>query len=53
MLVETGDQFESGSLDASDDRARLIQTIDQFGALADLAHRLNEAPRGNFAPASA
>ncbi len=53
MLVETGDQFESGSLDASDDRVRLIQTIDQFGALADLAHRLNEAPRGNFAPASA
>lgn len=52
ILVETGDQFESGSLEASDDRMLLTRTIEQFGALADLAHRLNEAPRGNFQPAA-
>lgn len=51
ILLETGDQFESGSLEASDDRMLLTRTIEQFGALADLAHLLNEAPRGNFRPA--
>jgi hypothetical protein len=52
ILIETGNQFESGSLEAHSDRAMLVQTIEQFGALADLAHRLNEAPRGNFTPAA-
>jgi hypothetical protein len=50
ILLETGDQFESGSLEASDDRTLLAQTIEQFCSLSDLAQRLNEAPRGNFAP---
>jgi hypothetical protein len=52
ILLETGDQFESGSLDAGQDRLLLTQTIEQFGALADLAQRPNEAPRGNFVPAA-
>jgi hypothetical protein len=52
ILVETGDQFESGSLDAGQDHVLLARTIEQFGTLADLAQRLNEAPRGNFVPAA-
>lgn len=48
ILMDSGDMFESGSLDASQDRALLAQTIQQFSSLANLATRLNEAPRGNF-----
>jgi len=53
ILLETGDQFESGSLEASDDRTLLARTIDQFCSLSDLAQRLNETPRRNFTPAGA
>ncbi len=52
ILLETSDQFESGSIEASKDRELLLQTIDQFTTLADLAKRLNEAPRGNYQPAA-
>lgn len=45
VALESQDLFESGGLDASDDRARLVRTIAQFGALADLAVQLNERPR--------
>ncbi len=41
VAVKTGDMFESGSIEARDDRARLQQTLDQFGKLADLAATLN------------
>jgi hypothetical protein len=40
--------FESGSLDAGDDRALLERTITQFTALAELAARLNERERASF-----
>jgi hypothetical protein len=40
--------YESGSLFAQEDRALLVKTIEQLGSLAELAHRLNETPRGNF-----
>lgn len=53
LLLRTGNQFESGGLEAGDDRQMLVRTIEQFGALADLAKRLNEAPRGNFVPSGA
>ena len=45
ILVETGDLFESGSLEADQDRMLLERTIEQFGSLAELAARLNERPR--------
>lgn len=45
IVVETGDLFESGGLEADRDRLLLEQTIDQFGTLADLAVQLNERPR--------
>ena len=45
LALESGDLFESGSLDANRDRALLEQTIAQFTTLADLAARLNERPR--------
>ena len=45
IALENGNLFESGSLDAGQDRQLLARTIDQFGSLADLAARLNERPR--------
>ncbi len=48
IVMDSGDMFESGSLDASQDRNLLATTIQQFSSLASLATRLNEAPRGNF-----
>lgn len=49
IVLETGDMFESGSLDAGEDRALLVRTIEQFGSLADLAANLNERERMTFA----
>ncbi len=45
IVLESGNLFESGSLDASDDRRLLERSINQFGTLADLAVKLNERPR--------
>lgn len=45
IALDSDNLFESGSLEASDDRQRLEQSIAQFGALADLAVQLNERPR--------
>lgn len=45
IVLESGNLFESGSLDAADDRRLLEQSISQFGTLADLAIQLNERPR--------
>lgn len=46
IVLESNDLFESGSLDASADRRLLEETINHFVALANLAHTLNERPRG-------
>jgi hypothetical protein len=48
IVIETDDQFESGSLEASDDVRLLEATIEQFTALAELGRRLNERPRATF-----
>lgn len=48
VVLESGDLFESGSLESGDDRMLLERSIAQFGALADLATKLNERPRGSF-----
>ena len=48
VVLENGNQFESGSLDSADDRDRVATSIAQFGALAELATRLNEKPRAGF-----
>lgn len=45
IALESRNLFESGSLEASDDRRLVEQTIGQFGALADLAMQLNERAR--------
>ncbi|MBD3729943.1 MAG: DUF3137 domain-containing protein [Sphingomonadales bacterium] len=45
VVLESDNLFESGGMDASQDRAKLVQTIGQFSALARLASTLNEAPR--------
>lgn len=49
IVLETGNLFESGSLEAGDDRALLERSIEQFGSLADLAAQLNERERMTFA----
>jgi hypothetical protein len=49
VVVETENMFESGSIDAADDRSRLVRTIDQFASIADLAETLNEPERGVMA----
>lgn len=41
VALKTDDMFESGSIDASNDRAGLERTLDQFAKLADLAATLN------------
>ncbi len=48
IAIETGNMFESGSLEPGEDRVLLERTIAQFGALADLASQLNERPRAGF-----
>ncbi len=48
IVIETGDQFESGSLEASDDARLLKATIEQFTTLVELGQRLNERPRPGF-----
>ena len=45
VALESGNLFESGSLDSSRDRDLLATTIDQFGTLVDLAAELNERAR--------
>lgn len=47
IIIETDENmFESGSLDAAQDAARMEETIGQFVTLASLATELNERPRG-------
>lgn len=45
VAVENDNMFESGSIDARDDEARIAQTVAQFQKMAELAEALNEAPR--------
>jgi hypothetical protein len=45
IAVDSGNMFESGSLDPNDDRARVQTCVDQFMTLANLADSLNEAAR--------
>lgn len=47
IIIETDENmFESGSLDAGQDRGLMAETIGQFVTLATLATELNERPRG-------
>ena len=42
VTLKSGNMFESGHIDAKNDRTRMQTTIDQFGRIADLARQLNE-----------
>jgi hypothetical protein len=46
VTIHTEDMFESASLDPTEDRQRLGQTIDQFASITRLIQTLNERPRG-------
>lgn len=41
VTLKTGDMFESGHIEARNDRRRMETTIDQFARIADLARELN------------
>lgn len=45
IAVDSETLFESGSLDADQDRARMTRTIEQFMGLFTLAKEMNERPR--------
>ena len=45
IVLSSDDMFESGSIDATRDRANVERCIDQFMAMAELATSLNEAQR--------
>lgn len=45
VLVEAENMFESGGMDARQDRTKLEKTVAQFSALARLAEALNEPER--------
>ena len=45
VVVESEDMFESGSMDASEDRARVERCVDQFMTLVGLCEALNEPAR--------
>lgn len=46
LALETGALFESGGMDASQDRAKADRAARQFGALAGLALAINQNARG-------
>lgn len=45
IVIEADNQFESGSLEATDDARLLEATIHQFTTLVELGQKLNERPR--------
>lgn len=45
VAIETGDMFESATLNPEEDRGLLGTTIDQFGSIVRLVTLLNERPR--------
>jgi hypothetical protein len=45
VAIESGNMFESGSLDATEDRARIQTCVDQFMSLVGLCDALNEPAR--------
>jgi hypothetical protein len=45
VTIHAEDLFESATLDPSEDRALLAQTIEQFASIERLIRTLNERPR--------
>ena len=45
ICIESGNMFESGSLDASQDRARVETCVAQFMSLVGLCEALNQPAR--------
>jgi hypothetical protein len=45
IVIESGDMFESGSLDPKEDRTRVETCVNQFMSLVELAASLNEPAR--------
>lgn len=46
ITVESRDLFESGAMDAAEDRMRVAEAAEQFAALAGLALAINQTERG-------
>jgi hypothetical protein len=45
VALENENMFESGSIEAKDDRAKLAEAVEQFARMAELADALNEPQR--------
>lgn len=46
LAIESGNLFESGSMNAAEDHARVAEAAEQFGAMARLALAINQNERG-------
>jgi hypothetical protein len=46
IVIETGDLFETGGIEASEDEERVAKTLGQIQSLLDLSQTLNERVRG-------
>ncbi len=46
LAVESGDLFESGTMNSAEDHARVAEAAEQFGAMARLALAINQNERG-------
>lgn len=46
IAVQSGNLFESGSMDANEDHIRVAEAAEQFGAMAGLALAINQTERG-------
>ena len=46
IAIESGNMFESGSMNAEDDAAKVAKTSEQFAAMARLATAINQNERG-------
>ncbi|BDI60873.1 DUF3137 domain-containing protein [Qipengyuania nanhaisediminis] len=46
IAIESGDMFESGSMKAEEDAARVAEAAEQFAAMASLATAINQCERG-------
>ena len=46
IAIESGNMFESGSMNAEDDAEKVAKTSEQFAAMARLATAINQNERG-------
>ena len=53
ITVQSGNLFESGTMNAEEDHARVAEAAEQFGSMAGLAMAINQTERGRSASVDA